>query len=52
LPSNKDKVVGELQGSINFANLANGWSGFARLDARVGDHLTGGTARVGLRYQW
>jgi outer membrane autotransporter protein len=52
LPSNKDKVVGELQGSINFANLANGWSGFARLDARIGDHLTGGTARVGLRYQW
>ena len=55
LPSNKDKIVGELKGSINlinFANIANGWSGFARVDARIADHLTGGGARVGLRYQW
>ena len=55
MPSNKDKIVGELKGSINlinFANIANDWSGFARVDARIADHLTGGGARVGLRYQW
>jgi len=43
---------GEVQASINFFNLATGWSGFLRADYRVGNDFVGAGGRAGIRYQW
>jgi outer membrane autotransporter protein len=51
LPSDVDKVRGEVQAAVNFFNLTNGVSGFVRADTRFGSGLTAGGVRVGLRYQ-
>jgi outer membrane autotransporter protein len=52
LPTDKGKVRGELQASVNFLNLQTGWSGFGRVDTRFGDDLVAAGAKSGIRYQW
>jgi hypothetical protein len=52
LPSDKGKIRGEVQASVNFFNLSSGLSGFVRADTRFGDNLLAAGARAGLRQQF
>jgi len=52
LPTDKGKLRGELQASVNFFNLGTGTSGFIRADTRFGQDLIAAGAKVGVRQQW
>ncbi len=52
LPNQLGKISGEVQAAVNFINLSNGWSGFARADFRFGENFVGGGGKLGVRYLW